>query len=401
MNRMALVRMLCREPALSRADLAVRLGLTKSTVGMLVRELVEEGWLNEAEIVTTGSLGRRPTPLHVDGSRLALLGIDVGIDEARLVATSLTGETLATSRLKYTAAENAAACLAAVGAAALSLAQDPALGARRMLGVGVGLHGGVDEAQRLLHFAPNLGWRQVPVGQLLAAAWQGSPLAELPLFVQNEADMAVLAEYEFGPAAESASGPLVYLSIGWGVGAGVVVRDTLLTGARGFAGEVGHMVLQSRGPLCSCGRRGCAEALIGFRSLLGRDQSLVDLTEAVAISEPNALWRLQEAGRHLGVLLNNLWVAFDPARIIVGGPAVSLGPSLLELAQQVLRANASAAQLTAPSVQASSLGADAVATGAAAYVRYHLTRPMAQAFEPGRHVAMSPSPLPSPTLLTA
>ena len=61
MNRMALVRMLCREPALSRADLAVRLGLTKSTVGMLVRELVEEGWLSEAETVTTGGLGRRPT----------------------------------------------------------------------------------------------------------------------------------------------------------------------------------------------------------------------------------------------------------------------------------------------------------------------------------------------------
>ena len=101
MNRMALVRMLCREPALSRADLAVRLGLTKSTVGMLVRELVEEGWLSEAETVTTGGLGRRPTPLHVDNTRLALLGIDVGVDEARLVATTLTGETLATTTLAY------------------------------------------------------------------------------------------------------------------------------------------------------------------------------------------------------------------------------------------------------------------------------------------------------------
>ena len=118
--------------------------------------------------------------------------------------------------------------------------------------------------------------------------------------------------------------------------------------------------------------------LIGFRALLTRDQTLAQLTEAVDAAEPTALWRLQDAGRHLGILLNNLWVAFDPVRIIVGGPAMRLGPTLLELAQQVLRAHASSAQLTPPMVQASSLGADAVATGAATYVRYHLTRPMAQ-----------------------
>mgnify|MGYP000844042678 FL=1 len=398
MNRMALVRMLCREPALSRADLAVRLGLTKSTVGMLVRELVEEGWLSEAETVTTGGLGRRPTPLHVDNTRLALLGIDVGVDEARLVATTLTGETLATTTLAYADPAQATACLAAVAEAALQLTRDRALRGRRVLGVGVGLHGGVDESLRLLHFAPNLGWRNVPVGQWLRQAWQGTALADLPLLVQNEADMAVLAEHEFGPASNAGSGPLVYVSLGWGVGAGVVVRDTLLTGARGFAGEVGHMVLQSRGPLCSCGRRGCAEALIGFRALLTRDQTLAQLTEAVDAAEPTALWRLQDAGRHLGILLNNLWVAFDPVRIIVGGPAMRLGPTLLELAQQVLRAHASSAQLTPPMVQASSLGADAVAMGAAAYVRYHLTRPMAQAPEPGLG---APSTLSSPPLTTA
>ena len=89
------------------------------------------------------------------------------------------------------------------------------------------------------------------------------------------------------------------------------------------------MVLQSRGPLCSCGRRGCAEALIGFRALLTRDQTLAQLTEAVDAAEPTALWRLQDAGRHLGILLNNLWVAFDPVRIIVGRPAMRLGPTLL------------------------------------------------------------------------
>ena len=97
-NRMALVRYLCAKPGLSRADLASAVGLTKSTVTMLVRELLAEGWLIEREIVATGDLGRRPTPLFIDPARLLLLGAELGVDSVRVVATSLTGDVLARCR---------------------------------------------------------------------------------------------------------------------------------------------------------------------------------------------------------------------------------------------------------------------------------------------------------------
>ena len=97
MNRMALVRHLCAQPGLSRVDLAGAVGLQKSTVSMLVRELLEEGWLVERDVVATGDLGRRPTPLFIDPTRLLLLGAEVGIESIRVVATSLTGEVLATA----------------------------------------------------------------------------------------------------------------------------------------------------------------------------------------------------------------------------------------------------------------------------------------------------------------
>jgi predicted NBD/HSP70 family sugar kinase/DNA-binding transcriptional ArsR family regulator len=385
MNRMALVRRLAHEPQLSRADLAVGLGLTKSTVGLLVKELVEEGWLNENEIVTTGSLGRRPTPLHIDGQRLALIGADVGVDAARVVVVSLLGEIVDRVELAYDNAADAPGCLKLVAKQIVRLAKRAQTQGRRTLGVGIGLHGGVDDTTGLLHVAPNMGWRNVPAAALVRAQLDGSLLEGLPLFVQNEADVAALAEFEFVSRPEA--DPLVYLSLGHGVGAGVVVRDKLLTGYRGFAGEVGHTILQAAGPQCSCGRRGCAEALIGLRALVGgapgdapakSKKAVGRLFAAVDAGDATALKAVQAAGKHLGMLLNNLWVSYDPMRIVLGGPAMRLGDALQGPARKVLAAYAAAAQLPAPAIEASHYGTEAVAAGAAALVRYQLTRPITQ-----------------------
>jgi predicted NBD/HSP70 family sugar kinase len=384
-NRMALVRTLAREPQLSRADLAVVLGLTKSTVSLLVRELVEEGWLHESEMVTTGSLGRRPTPLHIDNKRLALIGADVGVDAARVVVCTLLGEVIDRADVAYTDATDAAACLQAVAQQLVRLAKRAQTRGRRTLGVGVGLHGGVDDTSGVLHVAPNMGWRDVPAAELVRRQLAGSLLDGLPLFVQNEADVAALAEFEF--VGKPGADPLVYLSLGHGVGAGVVVRDKLLTGYRGFAGEVGHTILQAAGPPCSCGRRGCAEALIGLRALAGgapgdapskSRKALDKLFSAVDAGNPAALKSVQAAGMHLGMLLNNLWVSFDPMRIVLGGPAMRLGDALLQPARHVLDGYAKAAQLLAPTIESSRYGDEAVAAGAAALVRYQITRPISQ-----------------------
>ena len=194
-----------------------------------------------------------------------------------------------------------------------------------------------------------------------------------------------MAEYEF--TEQSAADPLVYLSIGHGVGAGVIVNDRLLTGFCGFAGEVGHTILQAGGPLCACGRKGCADALIGFRALMresrapkkqDRQAAVQALFERADAGHAATLQALGTAGEHLGVLLNNLWVAFDPMRIVLGGPALRFGPALLKPAMRVLAEYAEGAQLPAPDIQPSRFGTEAVAVGAAALVRYHLTRPFTQ-----------------------
>jgi len=383
LNRMALVRQVSAQPGLSRASLADVLGLTKSTVSMLVRDLMDEGWLSESELIATGEVGRRATPLHLDPDRLALLGADIGVDEARVVATNLLGEVLDTRIVTYDDTDAPASCIQLVADGLVRMARrlgraNSAAGARQMLGVGVGLHGGVDETQGVLRYAPHLGWRNVDVDSQLRSHFAGTPLEGLPLHMQNEANVAALAEFEF--TGQSGTDPLVYLSIGYGVGAGVIVGDNLLTGLNGFAGEVGHTVLQANGPLCSCGRRGCADALIGLGSLLGAEKpsrtALERLFEKVAQGQPQTRAAVTAAGGQLGVLLNNLWASFDPMAIVIGGPALRLGDTLIEPARRVLGEYADAAMLTAPEIRTSRFGADVVAVGGAALARHRLTRPL-------------------------
>lgn len=376
---MALVRYLCAKPGLSRADLATAVGLTKSTVTMLVRELLAEGWLIEREVIATGDVGRRPTPLFIDPSRLLLMGADVGIDSVRVVATSLTGDVLARVVTSYRTSKSAKARIGSLAAAMLKVRKQLDEREHRIIGIGVGLPGGVDEARGFLHLAPNLQWRDVPVGAFLAKRLADSTLAGIPLYLQNEADVAAIGEMEFNPS--QATDPLLYLSINQGVGAGVIVGDHLLTGSRGFAGEVGHIVLQINGPLCSCGRRGCAEALIGMRSMLPlAKQELAspidEIERRLENNDGDTVLAVKKAGSYLGVLLQNVASAYDPGCIVLGGCLVDLGDVFLAPALKTLNDYSAAANLEPPAVRLSRFGADAVAIGAAALARYRLTRPL-------------------------
>ena len=353
-NRSVLLRCMRAQPGLSRARLAHESGLTKSTVSALVRELLDEHWLLEAGAPVAGDgMGRPSTPLQIDGSTRVLLGLEIGVRQMRLVAVSLTGAVL--WRMQQDMNDSAApvAC-----AQAVQLVQAAWKATERdglvLSGIGVCLPGAIDRQTGLVRFAPNLGWRDQDFLSPFTRGLKHAGVGGVSVHLHNDADAAALGEYEFG--SDGSADPLIFVSCDVGVGGGIVLHDRLFTGSRGLAGEVGHTVLDPQGALCSCGRRGCAETLIG----------------ANALAAPQGL----ERGAHaLGLLIQNLGAMFNPDTVVVGGSSCSAYPGLLDQARTVVNAYATDARVPAPIVRQALYGLDAAAVGAAAVAWHEYLRP--------------------------
>lgn len=363
LNRSALLRLLRARPGLSRAALAAASGLTKSTVSALVRELLDDGWLVEADASSAAGRGRPSTPLRIGLRTRALIGVDIAVECVRVVCVSLQGDLLHADEKPLRSLQPQAVC----AQTARSVAQaGRTLAARglQLAGIGVGLPGAFDDATGMLRFAPNLGWRDLDLAPMLQHSIAAAGLPPAPLYMQNDADVAALGEYEF--AGNEGEGPLVFVSCDVGVGAGVVLNDRLFTGAQGLAGEIGHTIMQVGGPLCSCGRRGCAEAFVGARALQRRGG-------------------VQRGGEMLGVLLQNLWMVFNPRTIVVGGKTAVDAPRVLPIALQTLDAYARIAGMAPPSVRPARHGLLATAVGAGALVLHQALRPI-------QHRALRPTP---------
>ena len=392
-NRSVLLRLLRVQPGLSRAQLAAQSGLTKSTVSLLVRELIAEDWLTEA-VVTPAAVvpsqagqGRPSTPLQINVESRGLIGVEIAVDCLRIAAVSLLGEVLWSAQVPL--ASNLPSDVCAQAAQQIVQAHAGfAMRGMRMLGVGLGLPGAFDDATGVVRFAPNLGWRNVDFLPEIARALAKVGLPDVPVHVQNEADTAALSEYEF--ADHETEEALIFVTCDVGVGAGIVLNDRLFTGMQGMAGEIGHSILQIDGPLCSCGRRGCAETFIGAKALAREARQFGGLSGAGrgavtgASGAPGAVVGkgglgtagLDKAAHYLGVVMQNLWTTFDPGTLVVGGPSCIRYPELVQMAQATLQAYAASAGMVAPVVRPARYGLLASAVGAAALVLHQVLRPM-------------------------
>ena len=379
-NRTALLRLLRSEQGLSRADLADRSGLTRSTVSLITKELIAEGWIAEDDVLATGALGRRPTPLRLDGSRLSLIGAELAPDTLRVVATTIHGDVQLANQAALRELDPEGACHQ-MAEMVIELVQRTVAQDHEVLGVGVGLPGAVEHSTGVLLYAPNLGWRKVALAARLRQELQAAGMGQVPVYCQNEADLAAVGETEFGP--HPADDPLVYISCGLGLGSGIVLADTLFTGATGAGGEIGHTTLHIGGRACSCGRLGCAEAYVGLRAVaeaagrLGKGNvDVSELKRLISARDPVVRQAFEEAGHSLGVLLQNVWTTFDPRAIVLGGEGVALGGQpFVDAALAVLDGYAARAGVAAPAVRLARFAELATAVGGAAYALYSLMRP--------------------------
>lgn len=360
----------------SRADIAAATGLNKATVSSLVADLIERRLLRETGL-TENRIGRPATMLVLDGAPYAAVGVEVNADHLTAVAVDLAGTRLLTWRRAFaglgsTPGRAVAAVAALAGrAAARATRQD-----REVLGLTVGVPGLV-EGTGVVRFAPNLGWRDLDLRAELTRALRGPGYA---VEVDNDANLAVLAEHRYGPYAGTPN--LVYLAGDVGIGAGVVVDGRLLRGGRGFTGELGHVQIVADGPRCACGRRGCLESLAGLAALVRRalpdtaDErppvdfapDLEEVVRRARAQDGTTHKALTDAGQWVGHAVSVLANLVNPEVIVLGGHFVPLAPWLLpaaeaELAERTVAPHAGGARLVV-----STLGPAAAAMGGAARV---------------------------------
>ncbi|MBF8185415.1 ROK family transcriptional regulator [Nonomuraea sp. K274] len=368
-TNLAVVLRFVREHApCSRAGIAASTGLNKATVSSLVADLIDRRLVRETGL-TENRVGRPATMLVLDGSPYAAIGVQIDADSVSAVATDLAGERLLTWRRAFSGGDSVNQGVAGIGAIVRRVVNRMAKEERQVLGLAVAVPGLVD-AQGAVRHAPSLGWHDADLAGDLTKALRDPGF---PIQVDNDANLAALAEQRFG--AHAGAGDLIYLTGEPGVGAGIILDGRLRRGGLGYSGEIGHVQLDPVGPACHCGRRGCLEAMAGIGAVLGRTpepaEVQLEIEETVRLAragDARTLARFESAGRNLGrgvAILANL---LNPEVVILGDHYVPLAPWLLpavrdELDERVIAAGAGGCQ-----VVASTLGHDAAALGGAARV---------------------------------
>jgi glucokinase len=247
---------------------------------------------------------------------------------------------------------------------------------------GVGVPGPTDPAKGMLFDPPHLpGWHNVALAALLEAA------TGVPTRIQNDAQLAAYGEFHRG--AGRGSRHMVFVTISTGIGGGIIIDGKLYSGAAGAAGEVGHVVIDPNGPMCSCGRRGHLEALasgtsiarIASERIVAGETSSLSRLEAItakdigeAADQGDALSQsvLANAGRLLGLSLGGLLNILDPEALVLGGGVIQIGPLLLDPLRAGIKEQAFESTYSHARIAIAGLGQDAGLVGAVEWARDHL-----------------------------
>jgi predicted NBD/HSP70 family sugar kinase len=366
-NLSAIVRELHESGPSSRSDLVARTGLTRSAIRGLIGELVVGGLAIEGPAALDGTPGRPSPVVRTDPHGAVVLALEIAVDSLAAATVGLGGQVLDAVRIDLPRGRSSVDDIAGALAELATEVRVRLPSDESMVGVGVAVVGVVRRRDGMVSLAPNLGWRDEPLGERLAAALD----VDVPITLANEADLAALAEHRRGAARGVDDLVLIWGSVG--VGGGLVVDGQALTGSAGYAGEIGHVPVNPDGLPCRCGSIGCLETEVGSTAILRRagrspegGHKAVDAVLAAAqAGEPAALAAFAETGRWLGIGLAGVINVLNPELVLLGGRLTASYPFVratleAELDRRVLRAARAIVR-----VMPTSLGVDAPLRGAA------------------------------------
>ncbi|KQN42996.1 transcriptional regulator [Serratia sp. Leaf50] len=321
---------------LSRTELAQLCGLSKAAIGGVVREMLDAGYLQESETVNGPGQGRPSVRLMLRPEGAYFVGVSLLQDPAQMALINLQGEIIARaefalSREPELLAENIAHALP-------DLLERQSDAAARLIGMGVTLSGFIDENQSICVQSALLGWRDVPLAKLIAAA------SGLDVFIENDAKALAVSEKRFGQARDLDTFTLV--SHGAGIGSAHFIAGKLHRGLHGGAGEIAHCTLELNGTPCRCGKRGCLDTIASLNAIMemAREEgliltSLAELEQLAASGSAAAIRILHRAGSALGLAIAHLIQIIDPSLILIAHQQGAFGGLLGTVVQQSIETN--------------------------------------------------------------
>jgi predicted NBD/HSP70 family sugar kinase len=369
LNLLRVVDALRRAGTASRSDLARMTGLSRSTVTTLVSDLQGRGLIVEqadARIEPTGR-GRPPVFLRLDAAAGAALGVDFGHRHVRVAVADLSSTVLAERFVEMDVDDVPEEALDAAAELAAEVLAEAGIARSRVIGTGMALSAPIDRHKGVVGSTVLPSWAGIQAGEEL------SRRLEVPVELDNDANLGALAEVSFGAGRGLAD--IVYVMMSSGLGAGLVLGGRLYHGASGIAGELGHIQAQPEGAMCRCGSRGCLETVASTGALLsllrpthGSDLTLHGLLDLVAEGDLAALRVVNDAGRAVGRAVADLCNYLNPAAIVVGGDLSPAGDPLLDGVREEIDRYALRGAAQAVEVRAGVLGERAEVLGALAVV---------------------------------
>lgn len=371
LNRLRVIESIYLHPGCSRTDIVRRSGLSRGTVSSVAEELDRAGLLREHEAPDDDrrrhGTGRRPTLLSlVPGSAFAI-GIDIGHQHVRVIICDLAGEPVAERWSPAQVDEAPSATLDLAHDLVQRALQDAAVAPQRVLGAGIGLAAPIDPGTGGIRADGILpGWQGVvPASEMRKRLGMSVQLA-------NDADAGALGENVFGAAR--GVDDMTYIRLSAGVGAGLILAGQPYRGARGIAGEIGHVCVRPDGLICRCGNRGCLETVASPVAVARQLEHVIDrpggdqLLGLIAAGDRRALRAVADAGEAVGLALSAVVNVLNPEVVVVGGELAAAGEVLLDSIRAAIHRHSVADAAEAAKVVTGVLGDRAEVLGAAALV---------------------------------
>jgi glucokinase-like ROK family protein len=356
---------------IGRADIARRTGLSPATVTSISAKLISQDLVLEKS-AGDSSGGRPPILLVINPKGAYVVGIKLTETHAICALTDLEALVIAKSSVELSG-HDPDAVVNDLAQMVLSILREQKITKKNLLGVGVGLAGIVDAEEGILRQSPIYGWDNVPLRSMLQSK------LHIPVYIENDVNTLTLTEKWFGHGQGLDN--FLTVTVGRGVGLGIVVNGQFYRGQTGGAGEFGHTAIDPQGPVCACGKRGCLEAYVGDPGLIraaqeavargklpGPIESLDDLLSLAQQGNNAAIRIFEEAGRILGLGVANLINLFNPKKIIISGEGTREGYFLFAPMKESIQQNTMPGLFDPDTVVIAPWGDDAWARGAAGLV---------------------------------